>query len=72
MSVAQSCLTLCNSVDCSLPGSSVHGVLQARLLEWVALSYSRGSSQPKDQSWVSCIEADSLPSEPPRNKECGP
>ena len=40
--VAQSCLTLCNPMDCSLPGSSVHGILQARLLEWVAISFSRG------------------------------
>ena len=46
--VTQSCLTLCNSMDCSLPGSSVHGILQARLLEWVAISFSRGSSQPRD------------------------
>ena len=43
-SVAQFCLTLCNPMDCSLPGSSVHGILQARILEWVAISYSRGSS----------------------------
>ena len=46
--VAQSCLTLCNPMDCSLPGSSVHGILQARLLEWVAFSFSRGSSWPRD------------------------
>ena len=45
---AQSCLTLCDSMDCSLPGSSVHGILQARILEWVAMPFSRGSSQPKD------------------------
>ena len=51
--VAQSCLTLCNPMDCSLPGSSVHGIFQARLLEWVAISFSSGSSQPKDQNWVS-------------------
>ena len=43
-SVAQSCLTLWDPMDCSLPGSSVHGILQARILEWVAFSYSRGSS----------------------------
>ena len=49
--VAQSCLTLCDPVDCSLPGSSLHGILQARVLEWVAMPFSRGSSQP----WVSCI-----------------
>ena len=46
--VAQSCLTLCNPTDCSLPGSSVHGVFQARILEWVAVSHSRGSSLPRD------------------------
>ena len=46
--VVQSCLTLCNLMDCSLPGSSVHGILQARLLEWVAIFFSRGSSQPRD------------------------
>ena len=43
----QLCLTLCDPMDCSLPGSSVHGALQARLLEWVALPSSRGSSQPR-------------------------
>ena len=56
-SVAQSCLTLYNSKDCSLPGSSVHGISQARILEWVGISYSKGSSQPRDQthnSYVSC------------------
>ena len=46
--VAQSCPTLCNYVDCSPPGSSVHGVFQAKILEWIAISYSRGSSQPRD------------------------
>ena len=54
--VAQSCLTLCHPMDCSLPGSSVHRILQARILEWVAISFSRGSSWPKDQTWISCIE----------------
>ena len=53
--VAQSCPTLCDSVDCSLPGSSVHGILQARILEWVAISFSRGSSQPRDRTQVSRI-----------------
>ena len=43
-----SCLTLCDPMDCSLPGSSVHGILQARILEWVAMSSSKGSSQPWD------------------------
>ena len=46
--VAQSCPTLYNPVDCSLPGSSVHGIFQARILEWVAISFSRRSSQPRD------------------------
>ena len=63
--VTQSCPTLCDPMDCSPPGSSVHGILQARLLEWVAKSFSRGSSWLRDQAWVSCIASrDSLPSEP--------
>ena len=53
--VAPSCLTLCDPVDCSPPGSSIHGILQTRTLEWVASSFSRGSSQPRDRTWVSCI-----------------
>ena len=53
--VAQSCPTLCNPVDYSLPGSSIHGILQARILEWVAISFSRGSSRPRDQPRVSHI-----------------
>ena len=53
--VAQSCLTLCDPKDCNLPGSSAHGIFQARILEWVAISFSRGSSQLRDQTWVSCI-----------------
>ena len=55
MLVAQSCPTLCDPVDCSLPGSSVHGILQARIMEQVATSFSRGSSQPRDGIQVSCI-----------------
>ena len=54
----QSCPTLCNPMDCGPPGNSVRGILQEKLLEWVAISYSRGSSQPRDQihvSYVSCI-----------------
>ena len=46
--VAQSCPNLCDPMDCSPPVSSVHGILQARVLEWVAVSFSRGSSQPRD------------------------
>jgi len=53
--VTQSCLTLCDPMDCSPPGSSVHGILQARILEWVAMPSSRGSSQPKDRTQVSRI-----------------
>ena len=54
----QSCLTLCNTMDHSQPGSSVHGILQARIVKWVAMPFSRGSSQPRDQthiSYISCI-----------------
>ena len=51
----QSCLTLCDPMDCSPPGSSVHGTLQARILEWVAISFSRGSSWHRDRTWVSCV-----------------
>ena len=51
----QSCLTLCDPVDCSPLGSSVHGILQARILEWVAISFSRGSSWLGDQTHISCI-----------------
>ena len=46
--VAQSCPTLCNPMDCSLPGSSVHGIFQAIVLEWIAISFSRGSSQSRN------------------------
>ena len=45
--VAQLCLTLCDHMDCSLPGSSIHGIFQARVLEWIAISFSSGSSQPR-------------------------
>ena len=48
--VAQSCPTLCNPMDCSPPGSSIHGILQTRILEWVAISFSRESSQPRDRT----------------------
>ena len=48
-------LTLCNPIDCSPPGSSVHGILQERILEWVAISFSRECFQPRDQTWVSHI-----------------
>ena len=53
--VAQSCPTLCDPMDCSLPGSSVHGIFQAIVLEWIAISFSRRSSQPRDRTRVSRI-----------------
>ena len=54
--VVQLLMTLfCDPMDCSPPGSSVHGISQARILEWVAISFSRGSSQPRDQTCVFCI-----------------
>ena len=52
---ALSCLTLCNPMVCSPPGSSVHGILQERTLEWVAISSSRGSSGPRDRNCIFCI-----------------
>ena len=52
---SQLCLTLCDPMGCSLPGSSVHGIFQARELEWVAISFSRGSSRPGDRTHVSHI-----------------
>ena len=55
MKVAQSCLTLFYPVDCSPPGSSVHGILQAIKMEWVATPFSRGSSQARDRTQISCI-----------------
>ena len=55
VNITQSCLTLCDPMDYSLPGSSVHGILQARILEWVAVPFSRGSPQPRDQTQVSHI-----------------
>ena len=58
-------LSLCNLMDCGPPGSSVHGILQARILEWVAMPSSRRSSQPRDQTQVFHFQAASLPSEPP-------
>ena len=63
--VTQSCLTLCDHMDYSLPGPSVHGILQARILEWVAIPFSRGSSRPRIESESLALQADSLPSEPP-------
>ena len=53
----QSCLTLCDPMDCNLPGSSVHGILQARMLEWVAMPFSRGSFQPRGWTLASAALA---------------
>ena len=71
--VAQSCPILCDPMDCSLPGSSVHGIFQERVLEWVVISFSRGSSQPMDRTQGSNPhplhllhwQANSLPLAPP-------
>ena len=67
--VAQSCLTLCNPMDCRPPGASVQWIFQERVLEWVAIPFSRGSCQPRDETWSPALQADSLPSEPP-GKSC--
>ena len=67
-SVTQSCLTLCDPMHCSLPGNSVHWILQARILEWVAMPFSRGSSQPRDRTHVSsspCMAGGFFTFEPP-------
>ena len=53
--ITQLYLTLCDPIDCSLPGSSAHGISQARILEWVAIPFSRESSQARDKTQVSCI-----------------
>ena len=53
--VIQSCPTLCDPMDCSLPGSSVHGILQVRPLEWAVISFSMGSSRPRDRTQVASI-----------------
>ena len=61
----QLCLTLWDCMDCSLQGSSVQGISQARILEWVVISFSRGSSQPRDWTCVSCVAGDFFTAEPP-------
>ena len=63
--VTQSCLTLCDPMDCSPPGSSVHGILPARILQWVAIPFSRRSSWPRIEPESPILQADSLLSEPP-------
>ena len=59
--VAQSCPTLFDPIDCSVPGSSVHEIFQALVLEWIAISFSRGSSHPRARTWVSHIVDPSRP-----------
>ena len=66
-SVTQSCLILYDPMDCSPSGSSVCGILQARILEWVAIPFSGGSSRPGIEPGTLALQADSLPSEPPRD-----
>ena len=63
--VTQSCLILCDPMDCKPPGSYLHGTFQARTLKWVAISFSRGSSQPRNQTHISCIAGRFLTTEPP-------
>ena len=60
-----SCLTLCDIMDYSPPGSSVRGISQARIVEWVAIPFSKGSSHPKVKPRSATLQVDSLPSEPP-------
>ena len=64
--VAQSCPTLCDPMDCSPPGSSVRGILQARILGWIAILFSRVSFQPRIKPSSPALQADSLLSETPR------
>ena len=63
--VAQSCPTLCNPMNCSPPGSSLHGILQARVLKWVAISFSRDLPDPGIEPGSPALQADTLTSEPP-------
>ena len=63
--VAQLCLTLCDPMDYSSPGSSVHRISQERIQEWVAISFSKGSSWPRDQIHVSCLAFEFFTTEPP-------
>ena len=67
--VTQSCSTLCDLMDCSLPDSAVHGILQERILEWIAIPLSKGSSQPRRSN--PGLQANSLPSEPPGKQISG-
>ena len=68
--VTQSCATLCDPINCSLPGSPVLGIFQARILEWVVIPFSSGSSQPSDLTCVSYIAGGFIISEPPEKPVC--
>ena len=70
VSVAQLYPTLCNPMDCSLPGSSVHGILQARILDCIAITYSRGFSRPNDQTWSPALQTDGFFTTEPPEKPC--
>ena len=70
MLVAQSCLILCNPMDCRPPGSSVHEILQARILEWVGIPFSRDLPDPVIEPRSPASQADSLPAEPPGKPLC--
>ena len=63
------CLTLCDPIDYSPPDSSVHGISQTRILEWVAISFSRRSSRPRDRTCISCLAGGPFPTEPPRKPQ---
>ena len=67
--ITQSCLTLCDPMDCSPPGSSVHGIFQARILEWIAIFFSRRSFQPRDRTWVSYIAVRFFTNSPTREDQ---
>ena len=68
---AQVCPTLCDHMDCSLPGCSVFGIIQARILEWVTIPFSRGSSWPRYEIGYPILQSDSLLSEPPEKLKWG-
>ena len=63
--VTQSCMILCDPADCSLPSFSIHGILQARILEWVAIPSFRGSSRPRNGTHISCLTGGFFTTEPP-------
>ena len=69
-SAVQSCLTLCDPMDCSPSGSCAHGIFQARILRWVAISSFRGSSWPRDQTCISCIAGRFSATESPGKSDC--